>query len=1264
MEEIISRSPESSTDTPTIAAPTVAPAENAASGAAELDERPDSNLTSHKELQTTKNAAADEMQNQGGHETSGSDTSKNRDTNADDDLRFAVAPGGNFQFDPETGELFLQPQVMLSRRSSTIEEVGADGDSPEGYNNDNEDTAGAAAPELDEKAAIELDDEVIEPQAAQVVHQNARPAGSEDGQEVVAGPVQSENPEDAGGRNTNTETRDRGRALVPVSSEELHTEQLHDDRNKEMLDVASFCNPDVLVVIGATAQATAEPERLLAADDIGDKYLKTDGAKNEEKQSPDHDRQKEQSDLLAHIGASPPLLSLDSSSRLITPLQETMSPLVYNKVATLLGGIFDKVAASTIEEGDEEEEENDSTAGRPAGKGPDAEERDPRIIRAAEQDTTATSGEDVVGENEKIRKTSPGLRRVVDETTGVLANCRKDDGAQTSTTPEAQEFPALSCSSASCDGNNLDLHQQVETTTCSSSSRSTKEAVLAGVFSSSLLRKNSCPTTGIIAKKPSSVDSEMKQGETKDSVASSAGAAVAACTDGDDEAATGKKHVELHPVDAVSTSTNGGSKPTTDEEPQTTTATASPWISSLYGSTAHILSIGTAKIIQNVTNFIADDDDLEDYFVGGEYRIGERGAVMRKTEALDSEKIMHLPAGVVVVIKKLGGDGAGASVDDHANETNDNEDSSVSVNATNSRNRALVKSGDLEGWVSVVSSKTGTQILIPLNHKPEEDDHIVDNAKVLSSGQGPDGKIADTTKRSEESSSVDVATDSRVEGGVQDSNEPPDGPEERDATNTSGNYMRKQSNYCPSPQEPGPKANQEDSSSSASSDHNVRTPGQELLDSKISLFSSPKERTTTGDQHMTILVDIAEFAQLTKDRHSLEKENKLLKKQVEHLKKHEAETQKTSEHCFALQVMLQKLSAKYEELVKKMEASAVMFGEEEGQTQAAPGVTSTNGDAMKKTVTVEPRWNIDAANHPESEPSFSDHSAGTRSSARGPVVKLDTFISLGTTCSRTDTEVLTVAAPASSSRDVDDSDGCPLEEQLDERAKMQFATSTSNPTGRDEQDFQIELQALERQKNLEIAELKLELRKQLESQSHAEQFKKFMTNFVNKRDRDRGQQLHLRNSPDGGGAGRSSSSCTAAVGLGERATHDSTGAHNYHARTPGRGLSSSSSSSFCENDSSFNENELDQENFLFVAKVNELEQENRKLRESLSQKTTAERLLSTYFHDSVHCGFFPNQPNHCTEKLVETILKENLRLSREVGMLMKRIQNLSSDDFG
>ncbi len=638
---------------------------------------------------------------------------------------------------------------------------------------------------------------------------------------------------------------------------------------------------------------------------------------------------------------------------------------------------------------------------------------------------------------------------------------------------------------------------------------------------------------------------------------------------------------------------------------------------------------------------------------------------MRKTEALDSEKIMHLPAGVVVVIKKLGGDGAGASVDDHANETN--EDSSVSVNAGNSRNRALVKSGDLEGWVSVVSSKTGTQILIPLNHKPEEDDHI-ENAKMMSSGQGgTGGKIADTTKRSEESSSsVDVATDSKGEEVVQDSNEPVDGPEERDTTkNTSGNCMRKQSNYCPSPQEPGPKANREDSSSSASSDHNVRTsPRQELLDSKISLFSSPKERTTTGDQHMTILVDIAEFAQLTKDRHSFEKENKLLKKQVEHLKKHEAETQKTSEHCFALQVMLQKLSAKYEELVKKMEASAVMFGEEERQAQAAPGVTSTNGDAMKKTVTVEPRWNIDAANPPEGEPSFSDHSAGTKSSARGPVVKLDTFISLGTSCSRTDTEVLTVAAPASSSRDVDDSDECPLEVQLDGTAKMHFATSSSNPTARDEQDFQIELQALEKQKNLEIAELKLELRKQLESQSHAEQFKKFMTNFVNKRDRDRGQQLHLRNSPDGGGAGRSSSSCTAAAGLGERASHDRTGAHTYHARTPGRGLSSSSSSSFCENDSSFNENELDQENFLFVAKVNELEQENRKLRESLSQKTTAERLLSTYFHDSVHCGFFPNQPNHCTEKLVETILKENLRLSREVGMLMKRIQNLSSDDFG
>ncbi len=630
---MISRSPESScTATPTIAAPTVAPAENAPSGAAELDE-PDSNdITSHKELQTTENAAADEMQDQGKQcETSRSGTNKNLDTNADDDLRFAVAPGGNFQFDPETGELFLQPQVMLSRRSSTVEEVGADhGDSLGGHYTG--DRTGSAAPELDEKAAIEVDDEeVIEPQAAQVV-ENVCAGRSDDGQEVVAGPVQSENPKDAGGRTTATDTRERGRVLVPVSSEEeLHTDHLNDDSNKEMLDVASFCNPDVLVVTSAsTAQATAEPERLLAADDIGDKYLKTDGAKNEEKEhSPDHDRQEEQSDLLAHIAASPPLLSLDSSSRLITPLQETMSPLVYNKVATLLGGIFDKVAASTIEEGDEDGgEDNHSTVDR-AGKGSDAEvDRDPRIIQAGEQDTTATSGEDIVaGEmNEKIGKTtSPGLRRevvvasppVIDETTGV-ANCRKDDhaGAKTTMTPGAQELPALSLSSSASDDG---LHQQVETTTCSSSSRSTKEAGLAGAFSSSSLLRKTSPTAGIIAKKPSSVDSE-KQGQSiKDSVASSTGT-VAACTDGDDEAATGKR-VELHPVDAVSTSTNGGSKPTTDEEQQTTTstATASPWISSLYGSTAHILSIGTAKIIQNVTNFIADDDDLEDYFVGGEY---------------------------------------------------------------------------------------------------------------------------------------------------------------------------------------------------------------------------------------------------------------------------------------------------------------------------------------------------------------------------------------------------------------------------------------------------------------------------------------------------------------------------------------------------------------------------------------------------------------------------------------------------------------------
>ncbi|CAD7933240.1 unnamed protein product, partial [Amoebophrya sp. A25] len=61
--------------------------------------------------------------------------------------------------------------------------------------------------------------------------------------------------------------------------------------------------------------------------------------------------------------------------------------------------------------------------------------------------------------------------------------------------------------------------------------------------------------------------------------------------------------------------------------------------------------------------------------VGERYRIADRGAVLREGEALDSEKLCHLPAGVLVTIEKL------------------------------EARRALVQSGgSTRGWLSVISA--------------------------------------------------------------------------------------------------------------------------------------------------------------------------------------------------------------------------------------------------------------------------------------------------------------------------------------------------------------------------------------------------------------------------------------------------------------------------------------------------------------------------------------------------------------------------------
>lgn len=201
-------------------------------------------------------------------------------------------------------------------------------------------------------------------------------------------------------------------------------------------------------------------------------------------------------------------------------------------------------------------------------------------------------------------------------------------------------------------------------------------------------------------------------------------------------------------------------------------------------------------------------------------------------------------------------------------------------------------------------------------------------------------------------------------------------------------------------------------------------------------------------------------------------------------------------------------------------------------------------------------------------------------------------------------------------------------------------------------ELQIGTQASTRKKDAEIWELKCMLRKQLENEGL--DVKTFLaeqaeteTKSREKASADRDVDMHWAE----GGA--------QTAGLRKSARHllpisQVGGSRNHSSDTGTRMRSGGRGSSATVRDS-----EDCSRDFLYIAKIEELQATITQLEISHRKRGVAEKLIERYFKETVGCGWMAGRLNNSMQSLVETILRENQRLLRE---LRRRSLADSGDD--
>ncbi|CAD7933242.1 unnamed protein product [Amoebophrya sp. A25] len=513
-------------------------------------------------------------------------------------------------------------------------------------------------------------------------------------------------------------------------------------------------------------------------------------------------------------------------------------------------------------------------------------------------------------------------------------------------------------------------------------------------------------------------------------------------------------------------------------------------------------------------------------------------------------------------------------------------------------------------------------------------------------------------------------------------------------------------------------------------------------------ISSSKSKKSAS---MSVLVDAEEYSKLTKEKHALERERNLLKKQVAALTSRTDELSATAQETFQMQLMLHSLTTRYETLLKKYEDETAgrmqLLGEgkamttttspgresaEQKEEEATTSVQRTQDQATQTTCTSEDKGlpsveylqtkksksvlatPLQESMDEDSEDYFlqahQNHEveglagegladirggdsileaeqAGERRAEEGEVEKQDAqhypekddknenkilpTERMEQEGGQAPTHSRSIAAPssschtggalASSSSSSSSSASCSslaLEASASSLGALvqEFSIATPDSAASpQESSYSVSLSEVDilKQKDREIAELKKELRKILEGKGlDVEKLLASASSTSNGADLQYGSMM---------AGGASSSSCSSASssptkvlgGLSKPGIPGSlgfSGSGSSSSSTPHQSSTTSSSS-----------------DFLYISKIRELEDTIQHLKKSQSQRGIAERLIANYFTESVTCGFAPfggplagaagvsssgglgGSSRNSTQMLVETILRENVRLQDELG---------------